>query len=289
MPAANVLFHTLGQFPYPYSTTGRMTALTMVKYQGDPFLAFLTQTSFEDDIVYMHPDTGQVMRSFSSGNDNQVITGMAYDRIEDGLWVSKGQGQFGTPQVVRLLDHDANILRELTQPEPNCVGIAVHGNYLAVSAQNTGNPSVAGNTLYLLNKQSGSVIQSSDIPNGNFASGLSEFYGHLIVGDSEAHKVFVLHPTNGIAAALQNAPGTPAVPNNIFANGLQAIAADNVRDLDHLPQFLECANGADSQAWQDGLCDPTLPWNPEPWGARNRIYIANETDQMIYVGYLTEA
>lgn len=275
MPAANVLFHILGQFPYPYSTTGLTTALTMIEYQGDPFLAFLTQTSDEDDIVYLHPETGQVMRSISSGVENSVITGMAFDAMEEGICVSKGQGQ-SSPQMIRLIDHDANIIREISQPEPNCVGIAVHGSYLAVSAINAlADPLQGANTLYLLNKQSGAVIQSSDIPNGNFASGLTEFLGHLIVADSDVHKVFVLHPANGIAAVLENAPGTPNDPNNPLANGIQAIAADNVRNLEHMPQPLECAHGADSQAWQNGLCDPNLAWNPQPWGARNRLYIAN--------------
>jgi len=290
VPAANVVFHTLGQFPYPYPTTGQNTALTMVEYEGDPFLVFLTQTSFEDDIVYMHPETGQVMRSISSGSENEVITGMAYDAMEEGIWVTKGQGIPNNPaQVIRLLDHNANIIREINQPEPNCVGIAIQGNYLAVSAMNTGTPTAPANTLYLLDKHSGAVIQSADIPNGNFASGLSEFFGHLIVSDSDSHKVCVLHPINGGVAVLQNAPGTPADPNNALMTGLQAIAADNVRNLDAMPQPLECANGSDAEAWHHGLCDPTIAWNPQPWGTRNRLYIANETDQTIYVGYLSEA
>ena len=36
------------------------------------------------------------------------------------------------------------------------------------------------------------------------------------------------------------------------------------------------------------IYDPDTPWNPVPWGGRHRLYVANEADQMIYAGYLTQ-
>ena len=36
------------------------------------------------------------------------------------------------------------------------------------------------------------------------------------------------------------------------------------------------------------IYDPDTPWNPVPFGGRHRLYVANETDQTIYAGYLTQ-
>ncbi len=291
MPIQSIAFHQLGAFPYPYQTTGMGTALSIALYHGDPFLVFLSQTQFEDDLVYMHPETGRIMRTISSGNSNQVIDGMAYDTDLDGFWVTKGiLGGPPDPQTIRLLDHDMTVLREFPQPVEKGFGIAVSGDNLLVSAAALppppGTPFDHQNDLYVLDKNSGAVLSRIEIETGHAAYGLSAFDGHAIVADTIDHSIWVLSPSGAIIAHCDSPPGSGPAIGPPF-RGMQAIAADVLRDLQYMPQPLDCARGADSPEWQAGLCDPDLAWNPAPWGERNRIYIANESDQMIYVGYFT--
>jgi hypothetical protein len=72
-------------------------------------------------------------------------------------------------------------------------------------------------------------------------------------------------------------PGTP--------NATNAIAYDYVRDYDYIAQ-LPTANGAIGAPGTP--YHPDTPWNPESWKRRHRLYLANDTDQTIYFGYLIE-
>jgi len=70
------------------------------------------------------------------------------------------------------------------------------------------------------------------------------------------------------------------------AGGMQALAFDYVShwNMDAIPQVW----GPNGTIGDPGtIYHPDTPWNPVPWGGRHRLYVANETDQMIYAGYLT--
>ncbi len=54
MPATQLQFYQVGSYPYPYATTGTGSALTVCRRYNDPYLAFLTQTSYEDEIVFLY-------------------------------------------------------------------------------------------------------------------------------------------------------------------------------------------------------------------------------------------
>ena len=235
----------------------------------------------------MHPETGAVVRSRSTNLGDYRITGMAYDDDLEGIWVSKGNYALDqTQEPIRLLDHNAFVINEFPQPAPSCHAIAVSGDYLVISAdRQTSN----GNDLYLLDKSSGAVLNQVEIQGGHFASGLSALLDHLIINDAEADEIFIMHPSNEIVGRCIDAPGTASSPTGLFLRGTQAIAADTITDLNTKPAPFECALGPGTASWQNGLCDPALPWNPTPWATRHRIYVANETNQQIYGGYLSIA
>ena len=68
--------------------------------------------------------------------------------------------------------------------------------------------------------------------------------------------------------------------------GMQAIAFDYIgyRQMDQIPQvWTEEGTIGDPGT----IYHPDTAWDPTPWGGRHRIYIANESDQTIYAGYLT--
>ncbi len=97
---------------------------------------------------------------------------------------------------------------------------------------------------------------------GRAASGASEDPGEIIVADPFGNERQVCP-----------APGP--------AGGMEAIAFDYVVDHRQMPQVIPPSDGS-------APGDASIPWSPEPWLMRHRIYVANAADQTIYAGYLTE-
>jgi hypothetical protein len=53
MPATHLQFYQVGSYPYPYATTGTGSGLTVCRRHNDSYLACLTQTEYEDEIVFL--------------------------------------------------------------------------------------------------------------------------------------------------------------------------------------------------------------------------------------------
>lgn len=71
------------------------------------------------------------------------------------------------------------------------------------------------------------------------------------------------------------------------ADGREALAFDYVDyiHMDDIPQVW----GPNGTVGAVGTIQhPDTPWSPVPWGGRHRLYVANEIDQTIYAGYLTQ-
>jgi len=88
MPATQLQFYQVGSYPYPYATTGAGSALTVCRRDNDPYLAFLTQTSYEDEIVflYLHLSVSQESGRLQTPPGHDVISGMDYAIFRNIIW-----------------------------------------------------------------------------------------------------------------------------------------------------------------------------------------------------------
>ena len=91
MPITTLDFNQIGSFPYPVATgpgaTG--TAMTCTLFYNDPMLATLTQTTFSDEVVYLHLDIGSEMGRVAPPTGRETISGMAYDVVDRVMWATQ--------------------------------------------------------------------------------------------------------------------------------------------------------------------------------------------------------
>lgn len=269
MPVQQLSFEQVGSYPYPYATSGAGTGLTACRRHNDPALAFVTQTGYEDDIVFLHLHLATSVEAgrFSSPPDHWRITGLAYEQSTNKLWAVQGSG-VPNQQADNLIAMDADsgaLVDTISVPLEDGQALAFNGVQWVRSD---------GSTLELLDS-SGTVLGTVSVPLGSSCSGLSAAPWSYVAGDAAQHRLVVLNPFGRMIAECTTPPGTPG--------GIQAVAFDNILDYDHISQ-LPTENGAIGDPGTP--YHPDTPWNPTPWRRRHNIYIANETDQTIYFGYL---
>ena len=63
----------------PYAVNPSPCAMTCVLHANDPYLAFLTQTTYDDEIVYLHLDFDQIMERVPTPPGRQTTSGMGFD------------------------------------------------------------------------------------------------------------------------------------------------------------------------------------------------------------------
>ena len=272
-------FHETHRYVYPDTPSGANTALTVCEIGNDPALAFLTQSAFADEITYLHLGVDETIAESSPPAGRQVISGMAYNPISKTIWCSSATNAdagevfaFVPATSQEVLSVDVTAGSNLAFP----AGCATNGLLLVRGYRE----------ILELRTMSGVKIAEKTYP-GRRIYGVSASPWSWVFGDLGSNEIVVIDPFGRIVATAP-APGSATPPSTadgpIPAAGLQAIAFDYVSNLDAHPQV-----------WLDGgtigdpgtIHHPDTPWNPTPWGFRHRLYVANQTDQIIYAGYLT--
>lgn len=264
-------FEQVGSYPYPVATAGTGTGLTACLRNNDPALAFVTQTPYEDEIVFMHLHLSRYVEvaRFPTPPDHWTITGLAYQRLTNRLWAVQSSG---TPveqgdNLIALDPDTGAIVATLAVPLAHGQALAFNGLQWLRSD---------GQTLDLINL-AGAVVASIAVPVGSTVTGLSAGPWSYVVGDGAGHRLVVLDLFGRVVAECPTPPGS--------AGGIQAVAYDTVLDYEHISQ-LPTDTGAPGPVGSP--YHPDTPWSPQPWIGRHNIYIANEVDQTIYFGYLYE-
>ncbi len=268
MTVSNLRFETTWTISYPVTTAGTGTALTLCRRNNDPYLAFLTQTSFDDEVIYMS-FMGTENHRHTTPAGHEVISGMAYDPFRRIIWCS--QGTFNQDRIIAfdadtgLLTNDLVATVSPTMSSPK--GIACNGFFIVRGG---------GQTLELWT--TGGFQLGSRTYAGRGVTGVSASPWSYSFVDEYNDEIVVVGPM-GNELAVSSGVGT--------AGGMSAIAFDYVthHEMDDHPQVWL----PDGTVGAPGTINhPDTPWNPAPWGGRHRLYIANETDQQIYAGYLTQ-
>jgi hypothetical protein len=269
MPVANLRFETTWSYPYPVATDGSGTALTICRRGGDPYLAFLTQTTFSDDVLYLHTFEGTEAYRHVSPAGYDTITDMAYDPFRRVVWCCQATV---APDIILAFDPDTGLLTDtrvaalspaMTSPH----GLACNGFFFVRG----GGPTLelwATNGLFLGAREYA----------GRGITGLSASPWSYCFCDKYRDEIVVVGPL-GNEIAISSGIGASA--------GMEDIAFDYLQfyDMENIPQVW----GPNGTVGDPGtIYDPDTPWNPAPWGGRHRLYVANEIDQMIYAGYLTQ-
>jgi hypothetical protein len=259
-------FQETHRYAYPYATTGNGTALTVARVSGDPYLAFITQTGYDDEVVYLSLGFDNEMFRYPTPPDREVITGMAFDatsgRIICCLGTTDSTQIFAFDPVTGLETTMQELAANDTLNSPQ--GIAVNGAVYVRSA---------GGRLEMRSRN-GTLIGTRDYPGRNIRGITASPWSWAMV-DSVANEIVVVGPL-GNELAVAPAPGA--------AGGVDDIAYDMLANMATEPQvWLEPGVVGDPGT----IHHPDTPWSPEPWLGRHRLYIANTTDQIIYAGYLT--
>lgn len=269
MPITNLRFETTWTIPYPVTTSGTGTALTLCRRNNDPYLAFLTQTGWDDEVVYMTFMGTEVHRHVTPLGQ-ETISGMAYDPFRRVIWCS--QTSNGNEHTIIAIDPDTglltgNVAATVSASLPTPKGLACNGFFFVRGG---------GPTLELWT--TGGFLLGTRNYAGRNVSGLSASPWSYSFVDTFTDEITVIGPL-GNELAVSSGIGA--------AGGMSAIAFDYIthHDMEHHPQVW-LPNG--SVGAVGTINHPDTPWNPEPWGGRHRLYIANETDQLIYAGYLTQ-
>lgn len=270
MVVTGLRFEVTWSFPYPVATTGSGTGLTICKRNGDPYLAFLTQTDFGDDVVYVHDFAGLEDFRHPSPPGFDVITGMGYDPIRHWIWAC--QSTTGADTLLAFDPTDgaltANQVALLSPTLSAPQGLACNGLF---AIRGGGDTAECWSTT-------GLNLGTRRYPGRNITGLSASPFSYCFV-DTSHHEIVMIGPF-GTEIAVSSGVGAST------GAGMQAIAFDYIgyRQMDQIPQvWTEEGTIGDPGT----IYHPDTAWDPTPWGGRHRIYIANESDQTIYAGYLT--
>ena len=267
MPTTQLQFYQAGSYPYPYTTTGTGSALTVCRRYNDPYLAFLTQTSYEDEIVFLSLHLTQPVEHgrLQTPQDQDVISGMSYAIFRNIIWaVQSTQNQ---DKIIGIDPDTGNLVDTISVPPRSGTALAYNGLFFVRSD---------GYVLEAISN-SGTVLASVDVPLGSSVQGLTAAPWSYVASDTYRNRLVILDVFGRPIAECQMPPGP--------AGGIAAVAFDNLLDYDQISQL-----PTETGAWGDPGTPyhPDTPWNPAPWTMRHNIYLANESDQTIYFGYFYE-
>jgi hypothetical protein len=266
MPVA-LRFQETHRYAYPVTTAGNGTALTVARVSGDPYLAFLTQTSFADEVVYLALGFDYEYFRYPSPVGRDVITGMAFDETSGKIICCLGTTNantqiFAFDPVTGAETSMQELAADTTLTSPH--GIAVKENIYVRASEGT-----------LETRSRNGTLLGSRYYAGRNIRGITASPWSWTFVDQFADEIVVIGPLGNVIATAP-APGA--------AGGVDDIAYDSLSQMDEEPQvWLEPGIIGDPGT----IHHPDTPWSPTPWLGRHRLYVANVTDQIIYAGYLT--
>ena len=264
MPVLN--FIETHRYAYPVTTDGTGTALTTCLYSGDPMLAFLTQTRYEDEVVYLALGFDYEYTRHDTPPGRDIISGMGYNPNSREIWCGSTTSDsglvFAFDPTTGLETQSLDLTADTSFSSPQ--GFATNGLLFTRSKG-------ANIELRLMN---GTKLAERSFP-GRIINGISASPFSWTFVDSSTNEIVVIGPFgNEIATAAT--PGTNG--------GSSAIAFNTVANVANDPQvWLEPGIIGDPGT----IHHPDTPWSPSPWMGRHRLYVANDTDQIIYAGYLS--
>lgn len=265
-------FHETHRYNFPVWPTGGDTALTVCRVGGDPMLAFLTQSQQDDEVVYLSLGFDHEIFRHVTPPGRHFVTGMGFNRLTNKIWCGSS-----TNQRYEIFSFDPATGQEvfdLTIANSNLNlpgGFATNGLFFVQSD---------GSRIEL--RTMGGVKLGQRVYAGRSIRGITESPGSWTFIDQLANEIVIIGPLGGIIATAP-APGTAA--GGGLGVGPQSIAFDTISDMQYHPQvWLEPGIIGDPGT----IHHPDTPWDPEPWPYRHRLYVANQTDRIIYAGYLTE-
>jgi hypothetical protein len=268
MTITNLRFEVTWSYPFPIATDGSGTAITVCLRSNDPYLAFLTQTSFDDEVLYLHTFGGEEAYRHPSPVGYDTITDMAYDPFRRVIWCCQSTN---APEIILAFDPDDGLLTDTR---------------VALLSPNMSGPQGLGCNGFFFVRGAGPVLELWST--GGLLLGTREYTGRGITGvsaspwsycfaDKYTDEIVVIGPL-GNELAVSSGIGA--------SGGMEAIAFDYVNfiHMDDIPQVW----GPNGTVGDPGtIHHPDTPWDPVPFGGRHRLYVANEIDQTIYAGYLT--
>jgi hypothetical protein len=267
-------FHTVFTMPYPETTTGMGSAMTVCRITGDPFLVFLTQTSLDDLVNYIALDLSTVVNQRSLGLGQQLVSGMGFNPVTERIWTSNT-----TTQSTRIFAFDPAthaITNSFQVADPAALfGGAFGTNGLVFLRSQRNRVELRG--------MGGALLGERDYP-GRVITGISAAPLSWLYCDASAHQLLVVGPLGDVIAEAP-CPGPVRGGQVGPDDGVQAVAFDTVRSPGTIMPAL----------WNAGVIDadpgPAAPWPgpaPEPWWNPHMIYVANNSDQTIYGGYFID-
>lgn len=269
--------HTYDYPPHEPRDPLGQTAMTVCKRFGDPALAFLTQTGYEDEVVYLSLVEDVESARHDTPVNRDVVAGMGYNPITQKIWCGSVTSN---ASEVFAFDPDT--------------GLEVSSQDLSADDSLLGGADGFGTNGFIytrarwgkveLRAMNGTKLGEKTFTDG--ITGISHSPWSWLAVKKNEHKVIVINMFGDVIAdcdGLGSAPVTIPFASN---EGMQAVAYDYVSDQNSAPQV-----------WLPGgmigdpgtIHHPDTPWDPEPWLFRHRIYVANNTDRTIYAGYFTEA
>jgi hypothetical protein len=268
MTITGLRFEVTWSFPFPITTAGSGTALTICVRSGDPYLAFLTQTTGDDEVLYLEPFSGDEHYRHPTPPGHPTISGMAYDPFRRLIWCCQSTSG---PEVILTLDPETGFLTgtQVALPSPTTPqGLACNGFFFVRGG---------GSTLELW--ATNGVLLGTRQYAGRIISGVSASPWSYCFVDRSTDEIVVIGPL-GNELAVSSGIGA--------SGGMEAIAFDYI-DFIHMDDIPQVWGPGGTIGDPGTIYHPDTPWNPAPWGGRHRLYVANQIDQTIYAGYLTEA
>lgn len=257
--------------PYPVvvdnQSEGTGAAITVCELSNDPYVAFVAQTSYDDEIVFLSLGLDSEIKRDPTPVDRPVIIGMGYHQPSQQIWC----GNFA-PQMSEVFSFDP-----LTGLETASLDLSGYGQPFYVMGFGVSNQffvRASSDTLELFSL-SGAKLGERQY-SGRSIHGVSASPFSWTFVDRTAAEIVVIGPFGNILATAPT-PGNPA--------GAAAIAFDMVTHHQSMPQVIP-PNGIPGPVGSPTHSD--TPWNPPPWKMRHRLYYADAEDHMIYAGYLTD-
>lgn len=275
-------FNLTHEFDFPTPAMGGATAMTVARVRGDAVLAFLTQQPAGDHLYLLDMCEGRVFARYDTPIDRPQIAGMGFSPINGKLFCGSG---YQTGEYVTVIDpEDGTVVDDFELANPGFLRAQGFGtNGLALIR--------ALDDVLQLSTMNGFRLGERSYPGRNIRGiGASPFSWTFI--DAAANEIVVVDPF-GRELATAPAPGSPSSGMGVDAvtSGPHAICFDTVNfpyrraqsciPSDGIPQEYIDENGQIL-----GPYNPDTPWDPEPWLFRHRLFIANQSGDHIYAGYL---